>query len=124
MSANLALPGLVSILAMTETAIPYEFTWLVILCVPDPLRKLFKLNTEAVGLVLRELDFWIPFVTICLGAFFASASFEHDGAAVLFFTVLVFSYAVNILLGKSAAQRNSDDAHDQVLTIGTLTHDY
>ena len=41
--------------AMTET-IPYEFTWLAILWVPDALRKLFMLNAEAVKLVLREVS--------------------------------------------------------------------
>jgi len=99
------LPFPVVVLAMTETVdvVPYELTWLIILALPDALRKLFKLNTEAVGLVLRELDFWVPFVTMCLGLLFASVSFGHDGAAVLFLALLALQYTVNILLGKHKA---------------------
>ena len=89
------------ILGLTEV-VPYELVRLTILAVPDALRKLFKLNTEAVALVLRELDFWVPFVTGSLSAFCAWASFTHEGAAAAFaylFTVLLV-YTVNILLGK------------------------
>jgi hypothetical protein len=99
------LPFPVAVLAMTETVdvVPYELVWLIILALPDALRKLFKLNTEAVGLVLRELDFWVPFVTMCLGLLCASVSFGHDGAAVLFLTLVALQYTVNILLGKHKA---------------------
>ena len=102
--AYLALLVLVSMLAMTETfeAVPYELTWLAILTMPDALRKFFKLNAEAVALVLREIDFWVPFVTMCLGTFFASASFGHEGAAITFSIAFVISATVNILLGKRA----------------------
>ena len=90
-----------AILGLTEV-VPYELTWLAILAVPDALRKLFKLNTEAVALVLHELDFWVPFVTMCLSSILASASFTHEGAAAAFannFTALLV-YTVNILFGK------------------------
>jgi hypothetical protein len=98
-SANLSLLGLGAILALMEV-VPYELVWLSFFLVPDALRKLFKLNTEAVSLVLHELDFWVPFVTLCLGAFFGSASFGHEGAAVHSFFAVVLTYTVNILLGK------------------------
>ena len=100
-SANLSLLGLGAILAQTEV-VPYELVWLSFFWVPDALRKLFKLNTEAVALVLHELDFWVPFVTMCIASFFGSASFGHDGAAVHFFFAFVLTYTVNILLGKLA----------------------
>ena len=88
------------ILALIEV-VPYELTWLAILAVPDALRKLFKLNAHAVSLVLHELDFWVPFVTLLLGCFFASASFAHDGATVAFVITFAIFVTVNILLGKS-----------------------
>ena len=87
--------------------VPYELTWLIILVLPDALRKLFKLNTHAVSLVLRELDFWVPFVTLLLGCFFASASFAYDGAAAAVVITFVISFTVNILLGKSQATKSS-----------------
>ena len=83
--------------------LPYELTWLGILGIPDPLRKLLKLNTEAVALILCELDFWVPFVTLCLAFGFGSASFNHEMAAAVFCFVFVFTYTVNVLLGKLAA---------------------
>jgi hypothetical protein len=83
--------------------VPYELTWLMILLLPDALRKLLKLNTHAVSLVLHELDFWVPFVTMWLAAYFASASFAHDGAAAAAVTTFAISFTVNILLGKSQA---------------------
>ena len=89
------------ILALMEV-VPYELTWLAILAAPDAFRKLFKLNTEAMVRVLRELDFWTPFVTMCLTLICAWASFTHEGAAAAFaylFTVLLV-YTVNILFGK------------------------
>ena len=99
--ANCGIFMIFGILALTEV-VPYELTWLAILAVPDALRKLFKLNTEALALVLRELDFWIPFVTMCLTSICAWASFTHEGAAAAFaynFTSLLV-YTVNILFGK------------------------
>ena len=60
-------------MAMTETVewVPYELTWLAILWAPpDTLRRLFKLNAEVVMLVLRELDFWVPFLMLCFAMFF------------------------------------------------------
>ena len=75
----------------------------MILLLPDALRKLFKLNAHAVSLVLHELDFWVPFVTWLLAAYFASASFAHDGAAVAFVITFAISFTVNILLGKFQA---------------------
>ena len=89
------------ILGLAEV-VPYELTWLAILAVPDALRKLFKLNTEAVALVLHEFDFWVPFVTLFLTGVWACASFTHEGAAAAFaFIFNVFlTYTVNILFGK------------------------
>ena len=101
--AYLTLLGtLVSISAMTETVdvVPYELVWFAILAVPDSLREFFKLNTEAVTLILRELDFWVPFVTLCLGLLCASASFGHDGAANVLFITAALNYTVFILFGK------------------------
>ena len=85
--------------------LPYELTWLGILGIPDPLRKLLKLNTEAVALILCELDFWVPFATLCLAFGFGSASFgrAHAAPAAVFCCVTVFAYTVNVLLGKHAA---------------------
>ena len=101
LTVNCIFFGWFAILALAEV-VPYELTWLAILAVPDALRKLFKLNTEALALVLRELDFWVPFVTMCLSSICAWASFTREGAAAAFafhFTVLLV-YTVNILLGK------------------------
>ena len=103
MAEKVVLPAVTKaagrILAMAEV-VPYEVTWLVILALPDALRKLFKLNAHAVSLVLHELDFWVPFVTMWLAAYFASASFAHDGAAAAVVITFVISVTVNILLGK------------------------
>mmetsp|Transcript_44709 Transcript_44709/g.121861 ORF Transcript_44709/g.121861 Transcript_44709/m.121861 type:complete len:166 (+) Transcript_44709:1020-1517(+) len=95
----LALLGLASILALAEL-VPYELTWLCVLWLPDAIRRLFKCNTEAVGLVVLELDFWMPFSTMCLGCFFASASFNHEMAFATFSALFVISTTANILLGK------------------------
>ena len=120
--ANLNFVGLVAILAMTEV-VPYELTWLAVFWVPDALRKLFKLNTEAVGLVLRELDYWVPFVTLCFASFFGSASFGHDGAAVLYMFAYVFTFTVNILLGKLVrpASIRTHKEHFETWLVPTLT---
>ena len=101
LTANCNLFVVFAILGLTEV-VPYELTWLAILAVPDALRKLFKLNTEAVALVLRELDFWVPFVTGSLSAFCAWASFTHEGAAAAFVSIfnILLTYTVNILFGK------------------------
>mmetsp|Transcript_15974 Transcript_15974/g.37216 ORF Transcript_15974/g.37216 Transcript_15974/m.37216 type:complete len:522 (+) Transcript_15974:3-1568(+) len=99
--SNLALfSGPLTLVAMTETVewVPYELTWFAILWLPDPLRRLFKLNTEAITLIIREVDFWVPFVTLCLAVISASASFEHDGAAVQFLIIFAFTFTVNTLL--------------------------
>ena len=80
--------------------VPYELTWLMILALPDALRKLFKLNAHAVSLVLCELDFWMPFVTTLLASYFASASFAHESAFVATTVTGMISYTVNVLLGK------------------------
>mmetsp|Transcript_104276 Transcript_104276/g.300560 ORF Transcript_104276/g.300560 Transcript_104276/m.300560 type:complete len:670 (-) Transcript_104276:1991-4000(-) len=97
--ANLSAGAFLSILGMMEV-VPYELTWLMILALPDALRKLFKLNAHAVSLVLRELDFWVPFVTMLLASFFASASFAHDRAAAAVIITSMVHYTVNVLLGK------------------------
>jgi len=90
-----------AVLALAEV-VPYELTWLAILAVPDALRKLFKLNTEALALVLRELDFWVPFVTAIMSFICACASFTHEGAAAAFVSIfnILLTYTVNILFGK------------------------
>ena len=103
-TAYAGFSGLLATLALCEGVVPYELTWLHVLAVPDALRKLFKLNTEAVALVLgeRSLDFWAPFMTMCLSLICAWASFTHEGAAAAFaflFTSLLV-YTVNILFGK------------------------
>jgi len=86
---------------------PYEFTWLAILWLPDTLRKLLKLNAEALSLILRELDFWVPFVTMCISAISGAASFGYDGTAVQFFIFWLFYCTVNILMGESAHSMHS-----------------
>lgn len=88
-------------------AVPYELTWLAILALPDALRKLLKLNAHAVSLVLHELDFWVPFVTLLLACYFASASFAYDGAAAAVVITFVITFTVSILLGKSQATKPS-----------------
>ena len=80
--------------------VPYELTWLIILVLPDALRKLLKLNAHAVSLVLHELDFWVPFVTWLLAAYFASASFVHESAFAAATVTVMVSYTANVLLGK------------------------
>ena len=99
--ANCTFFMIFGILGLTEV-VPYELTWLAILAVPDALRKLFKLNTEAVALVLHEFDFWVPFVTFLLTVICAWASFTHEGAAAVFVFLFNFflTYTVNILFGK------------------------
>jgi hypothetical protein len=67
------LSCLVAVFALVEV-VPYELTWLAIMAVPNGLRKLFKLNVEAVALLTRELDFWVPFMTMCEFAIFVGAS--------------------------------------------------
>ena len=101
LTANCIFFTIFGILALAEV-VPYELTWLAILAVPDALRKLFKLNTEALALVLRELDFWVPFVTGIMSVIFAWASFAHEGAAAAFVVIFAFyfQYTVNILFGK------------------------
>ena len=47
--------------AATANLVPFELRWVAVLGMLDSIRKAFKMNTEAVGLVLRELDFHIPF---------------------------------------------------------------
>ena len=118
--AYLALLPLLSILAMTEAVVPYELTWLGLFWVPDALRKLFKLNTEAVVRIVGEHDFWVPFVTLCLSAISGSASFGYDGAAVQLFIVFVFTTTVNILLGEPVAARRIQMA--SATTHGILTN--
>ena len=101
LTANCIFFTIFGILALAEL-VPYELTWLAILGVPDALRKLFKLNTEALALVLRELDFWVPFVTAIMTLICACASFTHEGAAAAFaylFTVIL-TFIVNVLFGK------------------------
>ena len=84
--------GPLTLVAMTEAvkAVPYELTWLAILFVPDTLRKLFKLNVEAITLIVCEVDYWVTFVTLCLAVVSAAVSFEYDGAAVYFLINFVF----------------------------------
>jgi len=97
--------GAVTLLAMAKV-VPYEFIWLGILGLPDMLRKFFKLNMEAVVLILHELDFWVPFGTLCLSLGFGSASFDNDMGVVLSSILLVFYYTVNVLLGKTVIHMN------------------
>ena len=101
LTVNCIFFGWFAILALAEV-VPYELTWLAILAMPDALRKLFKLNTEALALVLRELDFWVPFVTAIMTLICACASFTHEGAAAAFVSIFIvfLTYTVNILFGK------------------------
>ena len=114
--AYLMLAGAVSILAMVE-AVEWA-TWLVILFAPDSFRRLFKLNTKAVALILRELDFWVPFATMCLAVFFASASFGHEGAAAHFFVEFALCFTVNVLLA------DADLSKRKIVTKGSGTVKY
>jgi len=70
--------------------------------VPNVLRKLFKLNVEALALVFREIDFWVPLVTTIISCMCAWASFTHEGAAAAFVFIFIrfLTYTVNILFGK------------------------
>ena len=80
--------------------VPFAFIWAIVFTLPDSFRKLFKLNTEAVVLILHELDFWVPFVTMCLSLVFALASFDYEASAAVFVFTLVLGYTSNLLLGK------------------------
>jgi len=103
--ANCEMFCIVGLFALAEV-VPYELTWLAILAVPNALRKLFKLNVEALALVLRELDFWVPFVTMLLSGICALASFTHEGApaALAFVFTIILTYTVNTLFGKPIAK--------------------
>jgi len=124
-SAYLVLFGFVATLvAITEAVgfLPYELAWLVVLVFPDALRKLFKLNTEAVALVLRELDFWVPFVAMCLSVFFISASFEHDLTSAVFCAGFMMTFTVNVLLADAdlATRKINSKASDILRYINIL----
>ena len=101
-TAYAGFSGLLATLALCEGVVPYELTWLHVLAVPDALRKLFKLNVEALALILRELDFWVPFVMLCLSGICAWASFPDEGAAAaaVYILIVVAGFTVNILFGK------------------------
>ena len=80
--------------------IPYELRWAVGLGIVEILRKVFKLNVEALVLVVREIGFLLPFTTNVLGAFFGSASFDHEPGAAFMFFVYASLFTVT-LMGKS-----------------------
>ena len=80
--------------------LPYELRWAVGLAMVEILRKVFKLNVEALVLVVREIGFLLPFTTNALGAFFGSASFDHEPGAAFTFFVYASLYTVT-LMGKS-----------------------
>mmetsp|Transcript_15841 Transcript_15841/g.36940 ORF Transcript_15841/g.36940 Transcript_15841/m.36940 type:complete len:491 (+) Transcript_15841:793-2265(+) len=105
LSANINfLTGVLAILAMTEV-VPYELVWLVVAWIPDILRKLFKMNVEAIGLILRELDFWVPFVTTCIAAYFYSASFAHEAVFSIFIVLFTMWFIVNVLFADADLSR-------------------
>jgi len=94
----LMFSGFVAIAALAEI-LPFELRWAGALVMPDIVRKLLKLNTEALGLVLRELDFWLPFTLFVLAMYFFSYSFGHDPGAGLMAFLCVLMYTINVLLG-------------------------
>ena len=105
--------------------VPYELRWVGGFAMVDVLRKLFKvlplssldiilnpysahsahshtslkLNTEAIGLILYELDFHIPFTTNAIAMYFAAASFGYEIGAVIVIVFYSSFYTVNVLLG-------------------------
>lgn len=111
--ANLQLfGGVFSLLGMIEV-VPFAFTWMMVLGLPDSFRKLFKLNTEAIVLILRELDFWVPFTMLCLSSVFALASFDCEGSVAAFLFVVVFTYTSNLLLGNKSVRTHAASAITQ-----------
>ena len=87
--------------------IPFECRWVGVLAMVDVLRKAFKLNAEAIGLIIGELDFLIPFVMNCGAAGFASASFGFDPGAIAVLLTYVSLYTVNIMFADAdLAARN------------------
>ena len=123
--------GVLIVLALAEV-VPYELLWLVVSWVPDILRTLFKMNTEAIGLILRELDFWVPSVTVSLAAYFFSASFAHEAAATTFVVLFALWFIVNVLFGKRCNATAHFQFHQQarlplvefyarIMFFGTLT---
>ena len=85
---------------MGVEAVPYELTWLALLTWPDILRKLFKLNVEAIKLVVYEPDFFIPLTTMTVGSAFCWASFRYDGSSGICLLTYLALYLVAILLGE------------------------
>mmetsp|Transcript_96325 Transcript_96325/g.274474 ORF Transcript_96325/g.274474 Transcript_96325/m.274474 type:complete len:398 (-) Transcript_96325:604-1797(-) len=102
-STLLLLTMLVGV-AATAKLIPFELRWVAALGMLDPIRKVFKMNWEACGLVLRELDFHIPFWANIVAAYFASSSLDHEPG----FLIALIAYALMVsvvLLGKSPTTR-------------------
>ena len=84
--------------------IPFELRWMAAFGMLYPIRKLFNMNAKAVGLVLRELDFHIPFWTNVIATYFASSSLDHEPG----FLIALITYALMVsvvLLGKSPITR-------------------
>mmetsp|Transcript_96322 Transcript_96322/g.274452 ORF Transcript_96322/g.274452 Transcript_96322/m.274452 type:complete len:491 (-) Transcript_96322:119-1591(-) len=90
-STLLLLTMLVGV-AATAKLIPFELRWVAALGMLDPIRKVFKMNWEACGLVLRELDFHIPFWANIVAAYFASSSLDHEPG----FLIALIAYALMV----------------------------
>ena len=90
--------------------IPFELRWVAAFGMLDPIRKLFKMNVEAVGLVLRELDFHIPFWANVIATYFASSSVGHEPGLLL--GLIAYASMVSVvLLGKSLSHHPSTLRH-------------
>jgi len=82
--------------ATTSKLVPFELRWVTALGMLDPLRKLFKMNLEGVGLVLRELDFHIPFWANVVATYFASSSVGHEPGFVV--GLIAYASMISIVL--------------------------
>ena len=84
--------------------IPFELRWMAAFGMLYPIRKLFNMNVKSVGLVLREIDFHIPFWTNVIATYFASSSAGHEPGILL--GLIAYASMVSIvLLGKSPITR-------------------
>ena len=103
MSTLLLTTILVSV-AAAANLVPFELRWVAVLGMLDSIRKLFKMNVEAVGLVLRELDFHIPFWANVIATYFALSSVVHE-PGILLGLIAYASMVSVVLLGKSPITR-------------------
>jgi hypothetical protein len=73
--------------------------WLAVPTLIDSFRLLFKTNVHALRLVLLQLDYWIPAVSLVAGLACAAHAFEWDIGAVVYFTTVALQLHNFVLLG-------------------------